>query len=457
MYNEISLQIRAFYCPRDAYRAMKDSPFISIVVSYIVLLLGNSILTEVLSLAMAGERELIFIPLFIGTVGLLIGAAIIHAAVVILKGRSGFLKTLSVVMYGVTPLLLTSWVFGILGDSSVIVILGVPLLLYLFLFCAWSIILIILGLQEVQELTLLRSALAAGIAFAILLVILVLSGLCIFWFIQGHTGLSSADTPSLQMNIHRVNDSILVTNLGFIGTSGDRITRLEVSLDGNVQGELGIERNSTLKVYAPSCPAEVSVDAYYENNENQNIRRYREESCPNSFVNLSIIRNEESIEIVNDGGPRLNEVLEFSVDAGDGRTYQLGNKPDSSVTIPAPDQIIEVTITAKLTNGGSWQIATTHLGPYRKEDWSHRYSFLVQVTPAPLEMCAQEGERIGAVGMPTHCCEGLDPIGGWPGGYTGSCLIMPPPGGLSICSDCGDRICNASTGENHCNCEEDCG
>ena len=70
--------------------------------------------------------------------------------------------------------------------------------------------------------------------------------------------------------------------------------------------------------------------------------------------------------------------------------------------------------------------------------------------------CAKEGERIGAQGMPEVCCSGLKPVGGWPGGYQGDCSISPPPAGLSICSNCGNGICNAHNGENKCNCPEDC-
>lgn len=72
------------------------------------------------------------------------------------------------------------------------------------------------------------------------------------------------------------------------------------------------------------------------------------------------------------------------------------------------------------------------------------------------ENCAKEGETIGA-GMPKICCQGLKVVGGWPGGYDGDCSLPAPPTGLSICSDCGDGNCNIKTGENKCNCPEDCG
>jgi hypothetical protein len=70
--------------------------------------------------------------------------------------------------------------------------------------------------------------------------------------------------------------------------------------------------------------------------------------------------------------------------------------------------------------------------------------------------CAKEGKTIGAQGMPKVCCKGLVPVGGWEAGYQGDCSVPPPPTGLSICSNCGDDICNLKTGENKCNCPSDC-
>lgn len=72
------------------------------------------------------------------------------------------------------------------------------------------------------------------------------------------------------------------------------------------------------------------------------------------------------------------------------------------------------------------------------------------------EPCALEGETIGADGMPERCCSGFKPMGGWPGGFEGNCSIPPPPHGLNICSDCGNKVCDVDNGENKCNCAEDC-
>ena len=58
--------------------------------------------------------------------------------------------------------------------------------------------------------------------------------------------------------------------------------------------------------------------------------------------------------------------------------------------------------------------------------------------------------------MPSKCCAGLKAVAGV-GDFSGDCSSSyAPPGGLSICSKCGDKICNSYAGEDKCNCPEDC-
>lgn len=70
-------------------------------------------------------------------------------------------------------------------------------------------------------------------------------------------------------------------------------------------------------------------------------------------------------------------------------------------------------------------------------------------------LCAGLGKTIGSKGMPKVCCSGLNLMAGWEGGYQGDCKL-PPPGGLAVCSDCGNGACDLGNGENKCNCPEDC-
>ena len=75
--------------------------------------------------------------------------------------------------------------------------------------------------------------------------------------------------------------------------------------------------------------------------------------------------------------------------------------------------------------------------------------------PTMTGQCAEIGETTGAKGMLKMCCSGLTPMGGWPGGYQGKCSLSAP-GGLAICSDCGNNICDTEFNENVCNCPKDC-
>lgn len=70
--------------------------------------------------------------------------------------------------------------------------------------------------------------------------------------------------------------------------------------------------------------------------------------------------------------------------------------------------------------------------------------------------CSSEGELINVYGKPNECCYPYTPMSGWEGGFDGDCSKIPPPGGVNMCSNCGDGICNHAHGENKCNCKIDC-
>jgi len=81
-------------------------------------------------------------------------------------------------------------------------------------------------------------------------------------------------------------------------------------------------------------------------------------------------------------------------------------------------------------------------------------------TPAKMEhllgACAWEGEQIGGQDMPESCCQGFSPIQAWPRNYQGDCSDTDLLSEFSVCSNCGDEICNPNTYENPCSCPEDC-
>ena len=69
--------------------------------------------------------------------------------------------------------------------------------------------------------------------------------------------------------------------------------------------------------------------------------------------------------------------------------------------------------------------------------------------------CAKEGESTGTcVGCATKCCDGLKGMSHLK--YEDGCIKFPAPGSSSICSNCGDGICDKQNNEDECNCPEDC-
>lgn len=65
-------------------------------------------------------------------------------------------------------------------------------------------------------------------------------------------------------------------------------------------------------------------------------------------------------------------------------------------------------------------------------------------------ICAKEGENANWV-QNIECCEGLKPIAL---SFPPSCSISKGGSSAGLCTKCGNKICG--TGENICNCPEDC-
>ncbi|MBD3248557.1 hypothetical protein GF336_00750 [Candidatus Woesearchaeota archaeon] len=74
------------------------------------------------------------------------------------------------------------------------------------------------------------------------------------------------------------------------------------------------------------------------------------------------------------------------------------------------------------------------------------------------EPCSQYAElpcaELGIAPTENTCCEGLVAIK-QKEYFDSKCNWNPPTGYLSICSNCGDEICDSEI-ENECNCPEDC-
>ena len=72
--------------------------------------------------------------------------------------------------------------------------------------------------------------------------------------------------------------------------------------------------------------------------------------------------------------------------------------------------------------------------------------------------CGKVGEIVGAAGLPENCCDGLKKIAEPEiKNYDKNCNFVGAPGGLQICANCGNEICEPKNWENKCNCAVDCG
>jgi hypothetical protein len=140
---------------------------------FIALLLVNAILSALIAPAawpggmqmyggMGGGAATPFMVFFLALIGgfvvTLILAAWIHLWVYVVGGRRGIMQTTAAVIYGDTPGLLLGWI-PLIG-----IIAGL-----------WSLVLVVLGIRELQELTTGKAVLAVAIAVIIPLILIILA------------------------------------------------------------------------------------------------------------------------------------------------------------------------------------------------------------------------------------------------------------------------------------------
>jgi hypothetical protein len=163
--------------PVETFRRSQGESFESAFVYFVILLVVNAVLTALISLAgiaaapwvvapaapepATGSVIFILLTFFSTVIGNIIllfaGGLIVHLFVILLGGRQGVTETLKAFMYGDTPLLLLGW----------IPIIGVLAALY-------SIVLWIIGIHELQQISVIRAALSLILPVAIALIIAIL-------------------------------------------------------------------------------------------------------------------------------------------------------------------------------------------------------------------------------------------------------------------------------------------
>jgi len=175
--------------PVEEFRISKDDPFIEVLTYYTILFFLDIVLTLVFSsgdLLMIAQRGLpnvggtidslmpfliifgndLFKTLFLGTLGLLTGGILIHAGVYLAGGRKGIKKTFTALMYGLTPYLMTSWITSLVSQAGIggdiIAFFGVVIIV------GWTIVVIIYGVRELQEISTERAGVAVGVPLVVL-------------------------------------------------------------------------------------------------------------------------------------------------------------------------------------------------------------------------------------------------------------------------------------------------
>lgn len=179
MLNDFIEKVRGFLLePVGTFQKYKEDSLGNALTYYIILVVINAILSTLILLAgistlnqygnIPGMEGIFPAVLFVGIivggiVGLFIGGAWLHIFVWLLGGRKGYDKTVKALMYGSTPGLLISWIpiIGIIG-------------------ALWTVILEILGIQELQDMSTGRAAAAVILAVVVFVIIIIVVALVFF-------------------------------------------------------------------------------------------------------------------------------------------------------------------------------------------------------------------------------------------------------------------------------------
>jgi hypothetical protein len=179
--------------PVDTFRKSREDTIGNALTYYFILVVINAILSTLVLLAGISTMNLngsfpivqetspaiLFVSTIVGgIVVVFIGGLWLHMFVWLLGGRKEYFQTLKALMYGSTPGLLISWI-PIIG----------------FIGALWTLILVILGIQELQEMTPGRAVAAVILAIVIFMVIIIL--LAALFFIPFTRSVSSSSFTTI--------------------------------------------------------------------------------------------------------------------------------------------------------------------------------------------------------------------------------------------------------------------
>ncbi len=193
MLNDFIEKVRGFvFNPAETYRKSKEDPIGNALIYFILLVVINAILSTLVLLAginamnlpdtIPGLKaifpEILFVGLIVGgIIGVFIGGAWLHIFVWLLGGRKGYFQTVKTLTYGTTPGLLIGWIplIGIIG-------------------LIWDLILVVIGIRELQEMSTERSVAAVLLAVGVVLAIIIVSA-ALFLLPVTRTATTSSFTP----------------------------------------------------------------------------------------------------------------------------------------------------------------------------------------------------------------------------------------------------------------------
>jgi hypothetical protein len=179
MLNNFVEMVKGFIMkPVETFQKVKGGSLGDAFVYFLILLVIDAILsTIVLAIGLSamsiyqsipGFKGAVPVMVFFGTliggiIGIFIGGAWLHIFVWALGGKKGYVQTVKSLMYGSTPGLLLGWI------PIVSFIGGI-----------WAIVLDILGIKELQEMSLGRAVAAVVIAGVILIIIVMVIAIAAF-------------------------------------------------------------------------------------------------------------------------------------------------------------------------------------------------------------------------------------------------------------------------------------
>lgn len=181
--------------PVETFRRSRGESFDSAFVYFVILIVINAVLTALVSLVgiaaapwvvapaapepATGSVIFILLTFFSTVIGNIIllfaGGLIVHLFVILMGGRQGVAETLKAFIYGDTPVLLLGW----------IPIVGILAALY-------TIVLWVIGIRELQQISIARAALSLilPVVIALIIAILLLAALIavLIGFLEGIVG-----------------------------------------------------------------------------------------------------------------------------------------------------------------------------------------------------------------------------------------------------------------------------